>query len=237
MSTPTVPLFSEHWLPRGISSTSRSRSEYLMYARPAATMDLDAITNETSNRDTGFLSSTSRSHIDYLMYALPAAMMDLDAITNESANRDTGFISSRSYFEYPMSAFPVAPYYTATTVGSSRSRFEYPMSAFPIAPYYTATTVGSSSSHFEYLMSAIPVAPYYTATTVGSSNRNADSCQKSFRTRAPGEKQSEDVCPICLDDMNQETVAILECHHEYHEKCIRKWLVNKESCPNCRAQV
>ncbi|XP_060189954.1 probable E3 ubiquitin-protein ligase ZFP1 [Lycium barbarum] len=43
-------------------------------------------------------------------------------------------------------------------------------------------------------------------------------------------------CVICqIDYADQDKIGILECRHEYHEDCIKKWLVVKNICPMCKS--
>ncbi|KZV51946.1 hypothetical protein F511_08556 [Dorcoceras hygrometricum] len=43
-------------------------------------------------------------------------------------------------------------------------------------------------------------------------------------------------CVICqIDYMNGETIGTLDCKHEYHRECIKKWLLLKNSCPICKS--
>ncbi|CAH1418683.1 unnamed protein product [Lactuca virosa] len=46
-------------------------------------------------------------------------------------------------------------------------------------------------------------------------------------------------CSICLGDfVNGEKVRVLpECNHEFHVKCVDKWLNEHASCPNCRRSL
>ena len=45
-------------------------------------------------------------------------------------------------------------------------------------------------------------------------------------------------CPVCLEDyINKETLCELQCHHIYHEKCIRKWIREKRECAMCRTSI
>nr|XP_016452498.1 PREDICTED: probable E3 ubiquitin-protein ligase HIP1 isoform X2 [Nicotiana tabacum] len=45
-----------------------------------------------------------------------------------------------------------------------------------------------------------------------------------------------DFCVICQTDyVDQEKIGILECRHEYHEECVKKWLIGKNTCPICKS--
>ncbi|EYU41099.1 hypothetical protein MIMGU_mgv1a018383mg, partial [Erythranthe guttata] len=49
--------------------------------------------------------------------------------------------------------------------------------------------------------------------------------------------EEREVCAVCLDAMCQENnnTGILECKHDYHSDCIRKWLRLKNFCPMCKS--
>lgn len=45
-------------------------------------------------------------------------------------------------------------------------------------------------------------------------------------------------CAICLDEQQiNECWTILNCSHEFHDKCIRSWLQRDNTCPTCRYLV
>ncbi len=45
-------------------------------------------------------------------------------------------------------------------------------------------------------------------------------------------------CSICLQKFNKsDKINILICKHQYHENCIKEWLVNNNSCPLCRSLI
>ncbi|KAJ0808144.1 putative transcription factor C2H2 family [Helianthus annuus] len=56
-----------------------------------------------------------------------------------------------------------------------------------------------------------------------------------FRLRTSGSSE----CSICLGDfVDGERVRVLpECKHEFHVKCVDKWLKEHASCPNCRRSL
>ncbi|XP_051125906.1 probable E3 ubiquitin-protein ligase ZFP1 isoform X2 [Andrographis paniculata] len=44
------------------------------------------------------------------------------------------------------------------------------------------------------------------------------------------------LCVICQGDYeNEECIGQLDCRHEYHEQCISKWLLVKNTCPVCKS--
>ncbi|RDX83042.1 putative E3 ubiquitin-protein ligase ZFP1, partial [Mucuna pruriens] len=52
------------------------------------------------------------------------------------------------------------------------------------------------------------------------------------------EEHETDSCIICQDEYkNQEKIGILQCGHEYHADCLRKWLLVKNVCPICKSQA
>ena len=55
-------------------------------------------------------------------------------------------------------------------------------------------------------------------------------------TRIKEDEESK-ICSICLNNFKRnELKRTLHCNHEYHKKCIDKW-INKDnnSCPTCRS--
>ncbi|XP_064650634.1 uncharacterized protein LOC135502068 isoform X3 [Lineus longissimus] len=46
--------------------------------------------------------------------------------------------------------------------------------------------------------------------------------------------EDEDPCVICHEEMTPGTFVSLDCHHVFHDECIRKWLQEQRTCPTCR---
>jgi len=45
-------------------------------------------------------------------------------------------------------------------------------------------------------------------------------------------------CVVCISDFEKnENLRILPCTHEFHSKCVDKWLKSNPTCPICRAVV
>ena len=48
---------------------------------------------------------------------------------------------------------------------------------------------------------------------------------------------TEQICPICHNDMNSCIVRILRCSHTFHNDCIDLWFSIASNCPLCRVPV
>jgi hypothetical protein len=53
----------------------------------------------------------------------------------------------------------------------------------------------------------------------------------------------DDECPICYESLKEKDIAILNCKHTFHYKCIGEWMssilkykfeVNENFCPTCK---
>ncbi|KAI3716237.1 hypothetical protein L6452_23439 [Arctium lappa] len=43
-------------------------------------------------------------------------------------------------------------------------------------------------------------------------------------------------CVICQTDYDdEEQIGVLDCGHEYHVECVKKWLIVKNTCPVCKS--
>jgi hypothetical protein len=51
-------------------------------------------------------------------------------------------------------------------------------------------------------------------------------------TRVLGAEDAADTCVICMEEMaSGSTVTTLPCTHQFHDDCIRAWLVVNKRCP------
>ena len=47
-----------------------------------------------------------------------------------------------------------------------------------------------------------------------------------------------DECSICLEKYVQnDKIMSLECNHSFHDACIKLWLKNNNTCPQCRENI
>ncbi|KAK6123456.1 hypothetical protein DH2020_042801 [Rehmannia glutinosa] len=74
----------------------------------------------------------------------------------------------------------------------------------------------------------------------GLSEKLIGKCLKT-RKSCPEDKDEAKICAVCLDELgghqeesSDENIGMLDCRHEFHAGCIKKWLRKKNICPLCR---
>jgi len=56
-------------------------------------------------------------------------------------------------------------------------------------------------------------------------------------TSSPGDCE-QTVCVVCMSDFEQrQIVRVLPCSHQFHSKCVDKWLKTNRTCPICRGDA
>ncbi|KAF7270979.1 hypothetical protein GWI33_016091 [Rhynchophorus ferrugineus] len=59
-----------------------------------------------------------------------------------------------------------------------------------------------------------------------------------YRRSIDRTKDSQTSCTICLNSFQRDQILkALPCTHQYHSKCIDKWLSNHTTCPVCRCDL
>jgi E3 ubiquitin-protein ligase RNF115/126 len=54
----------------------------------------------------------------------------------------------------------------------------------------------------------------------------------SFVSSLPEVEDSCEICVICQEEVKKG--RRLNCSHDFHESCLRPWLLQKNTCPKCR---
>jgi len=51
-------------------------------------------------------------------------------------------------------------------------------------------------------------------------------------------QNDQTVCVVCMSDFEtRQLVRVLPCSHEFHAKCVDKWLKTNRTCPICRGDA
>ncbi|NXA42765.1 DTX3L ligase, partial [Eudromia elegans] len=56
--------------------------------------------------------------------------------------------------------------------------------------------------------------------------------EEQFESKAEDEKQGEDVCPICMDSIDNKEI-LTKCKHAFCKSCIQQAMTYKKACPVC----
>jgi hypothetical protein len=49
--------------------------------------------------------------------------------------------------------------------------------------------------------------------------------------------EGEQVCSICLQELDSDACEIRNCRHGFHTECIKSWIYRSLSCPVCRENM
>jgi E3 ubiquitin-protein ligase RNF38/44 len=60
----------------------------------------------------------------------------------------------------------------------------------------------------------------------------------SYRYPGDGSENDQTTCVVCMCDFEiRQTLRVLPCSHEFHSKCVDKWLKTNRTCPICRGDA
>lgn len=60
----------------------------------------------------------------------------------------------------------------------------------------------------------------------------------SYKFNANNRHSEQTMCVVCMCDFeSRQLLRVLPCSHEFHTKCVDKWLKANRTCPICRAEV
>uniref|UniRef100_A0A674MV54 Ring finger protein 44 n=1 Tax=Takifugu rubripes TaxID=31033 RepID=A0A674MV54_TAKRU len=60
----------------------------------------------------------------------------------------------------------------------------------------------------------------------------------SYRFNAENHLSEQTLCVVCFSDFEcRQLLRVLPCNHEFHAKCVDKWLKTNRTCPICRADA
>eukprot|EP00079_Xenopus_tropicalis_P033934 XP_017947705.1 PREDICTED: RING finger protein 44 isoform X4 [Xenopus tropicalis] len=60
----------------------------------------------------------------------------------------------------------------------------------------------------------------------------------SYRFNAESHQSEQTLCVVCFSDFeSRQLLRVLPCNHEFHAKCVDKWLKSNRTCPICRADA
>ncbi|XP_078532668.1 E3 ubiquitin-protein ligase RNF38 isoform X1 [Lissotriton helveticus] len=150
---------------------------------------------------------------------------------------------------------PYPPFMPRRLTGRNRYRSQQPLPPPPfhssLLPYYLSMfpvppTVGPTFS-FELDVEDGEVENYEAllnlAERLGEAKprglTKADIEQlPSYRFNLNNHQSEQTLCVVCMCDFeSRQLLRVLPCNHEFHAKCVDKWLKANRTCPICRADA
>ncbi|XP_052634093.1 E3 ubiquitin-protein ligase RNF38 isoform X3 [Harpia harpyja] len=158
-------------------------------------------------------------------------------------------------FQAQQSRSPYPPFMPRRLTGRSRYRSQQPIPPHPYHP-----------SLLPYVLSMLPVPPAVgpafsfeldvedgevenyeallnLAERLGEAKprglTKADIEQlPSYRFNPNNHQSEQTLCVVCMCDFeSRQLLRVLPCNHEFHAKCVDKWLKANRTCPICRADA
>lgn len=77
------------------------------------------------------------------------------------------------------------------------------------------------------------ISSYFQDNGLQQSRKWINSLIFYFAGRITDVDTSVDECSICLEEVHADNYAALTCGHFFHYKCIRRWIKQRDACPQC----
>ncbi|NXM60471.1 RNF44 protein, partial [Illadopsis cleaveri] len=162
--------------------------------------------------------------------------------------------------QHPIAGFTYPPSHHAPTLSPSMPLHYLPHDPPlpppppppPPPPYYP--------SFLPYFLSMLPVSPTAVGPTI-SLDLDVDDVEMenyevrqlvfptvigwecwghlpSYRFNPESHQSEQTLCVVCFSDFEaRQLLRVLPCNHEFHAKCVDKWLKANRTCPICRADA
>ncbi|MFS7989172.1 putative transcription factor C2H2 family [Helianthus anomalus] len=112
---------------------------------------------------------------------------------------------------------------------------EFFIAEFNATPDLNQDDIDPANMRYEgilYLTEAVGVE------NVGLSAAHISQLPVTIYTSGVFSNHPEETCVICQENFKfGKRIITLPCVHQYHRKCIVKWLKNKKNCPVCQKEV
>lgn len=72
-----------------------------------------------------------------------------------------------------------------------------------------------------------------------SNSRESDTKLQKLKQKTKNKMCEPTPCPICYEDLGEKNIAVMDCGHKFHFKCMVKWnsTDNGDTCPLCRTDL
>uniref|UniRef100_A0A2A4JE07 RING-type domain-containing protein n=1 Tax=Heliothis virescens TaxID=7102 RepID=A0A2A4JE07_HELVI len=116
------------------------------------------------------------------------------------------------------------------------------LAMFPLSPYAEARTntgeEGTDSTEPENYEALLSLAERLGEAKPRGLARHEIDALPSYKFAAATHRGEQTSCVVCMCEFEtRQTLRVLPCAHEFHAKCVDKWLRSNRTCPICRGNA
>lgn len=150
--------------------------------------------------------------------SLPMNIPSIPNSTTQNPIQDPNYLSSYMPYRFPITELPNFSLFTSPGIGVN----------------YFSDNFPEAAENYEALLSL--AERLGDAKPRGLSKTEIDQLP-SYRYKPENNDESDQTtCVICMYDFEaKQNLRVLPCQHEFHARCIDKWLKNNRTCPICRS--
>lgn len=112
------------------------------------------------------------------------------------------------------------------------------LAMFPLSPYGQPETYSPDSNETENYEALLSLAERLGEAKPRGLGRLEIEQLPNYKFNAETHTGDQTSCVICICDFEpRQTLRVLPCSHEFHAKCVDKWLRSNRTCPICRGNA
>uniref|UniRef100_A0A1I8NAP8 Uncharacterized protein n=1 Tax=Musca domestica TaxID=7370 RepID=A0A1I8NAP8_MUSDO len=112
------------------------------------------------------------------------------------------------------------------------------LAMFPLSPYNQHELNSSDSNETENYEALLSLAERLGEAKPRGLARNEIDQLPSYKFNPETHNGDQTSCVVCMCDFElRQILRVLPCSHEFHAKCVDKWLRSNRTCPICRGNA
>uniref|UniRef100_A0A336LLP0 CSON001327 protein n=1 Tax=Culicoides sonorensis TaxID=179676 RepID=A0A336LLP0_CULSO len=112
------------------------------------------------------------------------------------------------------------------------------LAMFPLSPYHHTDLNSGESSETENYEALLSLAERLGEAKPRGLTRTEVDQLPSYKYEPETHTGDQTSCVVCMCDFEaRQLLRVLPCSHEYHAKCVDKWLRSNRTCPICRGNA
>ncbi|CAH2101600.1 unnamed protein product [Euphydryas editha] len=112
------------------------------------------------------------------------------------------------------------------------------LAMFPLSPYAEARDEAGDSPETENYEALLSLAERLGEAKPRGLARHEIDLLPSYKYSEQTHQGEQTSCVVCMCEFEaRQTLRVLPCAHEFHAKCVDKWLRSNRTCPICRGNA